>query len=189
MNLRQQQKQASLDKILKVASVKLREEGIDGAAIAPVMEEAGLTHGAFYAHFDNKDELARAAFEYALDQSQPSWFGHRHESFVRRLRRLAARYLAPAHRDDVGHGCAISALASYAPRASGDFRAVYQARLLDTIDRICDDDDASPEKHDQAIAFLALCVGGLTLSRAVDDQRQSARILRACRDAVDAISA
>jgi TetR/AcrR family transcriptional repressor of nem operon len=54
------------------------------------MQEAGLTHGAFYAHFNNKDELAAAAFRFALLDNRPRWMGQaRKESWPGRLVRLA----------------------------------------------------------------------------------------------------
>ena len=62
-------------RILDVAASRLRVEGITGAAIAPVMQEAGLTHGAFYSHFANKDELSIAAFRHALVENRPRWVG------------------------------------------------------------------------------------------------------------------
>ena len=38
--------------------------------------------------------------------------------------------------------------------------------------------------QDEAIAAIALCVGGLMLARAVDDPKLSDKILSACRAAV-----
>ena len=37
------------------------------------MRDAGLTHGAFYAHFDNKQELADAAFTHAITTGRSHW--------------------------------------------------------------------------------------------------------------------
>ena len=41
-------------RIVKRASVKLREKGAHGIGVADLMREAGLTHGGFYAHFDSR---------------------------------------------------------------------------------------------------------------------------------------
>ena len=190
MTSRAQKKQQSFNRILDIASVRLREQGLDGAAIAPVMKEAGLTHGAFYAHFANKDELARAAFRHALDQAQPVWFGPRKEAWHRRLARMAASYLSPRHRDTVGQGCAVSALVTDFATADDDYQATFNEMFRHTIDGICDNgDDATNARRDEAIAFLALCVGGINLARAVGDPTLSRRILRACRQAVNRIPA
>src|ERR1700753_2112992 len=44
-------------KIVKDASRRVRTQGLSGAAVATVMQAAGLTHGGFYKHFGSKDEL------------------------------------------------------------------------------------------------------------------------------------
>jgi TetR/AcrR family transcriptional repressor of nem operon len=185
MATRAHRKQQSLERILEAASRRLREEGLTGAAIAPVMEEAGLTHGAFYSHFANKDELAQSAFHHALDTGQPRWFegGRREgETWPERLNRLAASYLSPSHRDNRANGCAIGTLVSQVPTATEAFKQAYRARVETTLQAICDEEDAvDDEQLDEAIVFLVLCIGGLNLSRAVDDPRLSARILAACR--------
>src|SRR6266702_5714750 len=44
-------------KIVKDASRRVRTEGLNGAAVAAVMRDTGLTHGGFYKHFESKDDL------------------------------------------------------------------------------------------------------------------------------------
>src|SRR5579862_5846554 len=44
-------------KIVKDASRRVRSEGLNGAAVASVMRDTGLTHGGFYKHFTRKDDL------------------------------------------------------------------------------------------------------------------------------------
>src|SRR5215469_1662613 len=44
-------------KIVKDASERVRAEGLNGAAVAAVMRDTGLTHGGFYKHFESKDDL------------------------------------------------------------------------------------------------------------------------------------
>ena len=142
MPTRAEQKQQSLKKILDVTSRRMREQGIEGASIANVMKEAGLTHGAFYSHFENKEELACAAFRHAIDSTQKPWFGRqRQESFAERLRRMARSYLSRRHRDEVGEGCAISALATTAPRAGESFRETFESAIEETLATIADGDE------------------------------------------------
>lgn len=185
---RADQKQKSLEKILEVASTKLREDGIDGASISKVMADAGLTHGAFYAHFANKEELASRALRHAIDTSQPGWFddaGNTEESFGDRLSRLARSYLSRTHRDDVGHGCAISALVSDNLRSMPSFRKAYGEVVAGTLEKIA----AGDKNHrDDAILFLVLCVGGLTLARSVDSNDLSDRILSVARHHIDTMT-
>jgi TetR/AcrR family transcriptional regulator, transcriptional repressor for nem operon len=180
-------KQESLDRILDAAARRLREEGIDGAAIVPVMRDAGLTHGAFYSHFDTKDELATAAFDHAITTGRPRWITPmRGGSWSARLKHLANRYLNPAHRDDLATSCGFAALSSGAAHASEDFRTAYQRELRLSLAAICGGTDVAEvadDRLDDAIALMAICVGGLSLARAVPDQEFSAHILRGAREA------
>jgi len=174
-------KQQSLDRILESAARRLREEGLDGAAIAPVMRDAGLTHGAFYAHFDNKHELADAAFGHAITTGRAHWIkpGPK-EPWNDRLKRLARRYLTAAHRDDLGTACGFAALSSEAARAPDSFRATYQRELMKSLAAICDGEETE-ERMDDAIALALILFGGIALSRAVSDAELSERVLRIAR--------
>lgn len=184
MSHRAELKSASLRRILDAAAMRLRREGLAGAAIAPVMQDAGLTHGAFYSHFDNKNALAEAAFRHALADNRPRWMGRtRDASWAGRLARLARRYLTPAHRDQPEAGCALAALASDAGRAEPGFRHAYQQELEKSLAAIRELRPGEPACRAEAIAFLALCVGGLSLARAVEDAAVSDEILEACRAA------
>ncbi len=176
-------KRESQDRILDAAARRLREEGLSGAGIAAVMRDAGLTHGAFYSHFGTKDELASAAFGHAIGTGRPHWIKPSHgESWRARLTSLAKRYLTAAHRDDLATSCAFAALGSEAARGSEEFRKSYERELRTSLAAICGD-DADEQRFDDAIALMALCVGGMTLSRAVADPQFSARILRSTRAA------
>jgi TetR/AcrR family transcriptional repressor of nem operon len=185
-------KRESLGRILLAGSRRLRREGLDRTAIVPVMRDARLTHGAFYAHFSGKDQLTIACFVDAVRRGGKRWIGSvKDASWSQRLKRMAGRYLSTAHRDDLADGCAFTALSSDTGRAGSDFQAVYARelrRLLDAIAESGPADDAEPARLDDAIALMALCMGGLALSRAVADRPFSDRILRACNTAAGVIA-
>ena len=127
-------KKDSRHRILQAASKRLRSEGLDGASIAAVMNDAGLTHGTFNAHFKNKDELTIEAFKYSLAQSQPRWVKHDDRSSQQRVWPMAAAYLNPTHRDHKHGLCPIAALASEVSSSSAKlFRHSYSHGLLSTI--------------------------------------------------------
>jgi TetR/AcrR family transcriptional repressor of nem operon len=180
-------KRESLDRILDAAARRIREDGIEGAAIVPVMRDAGLTHGAFYSHFSSKDDLASAAFGRAITTGRSHWIKPtRGESWSERLTGLARRYLTTAHRDDLSTSCGFATLSSDAAHASDQFRASYEHELRKSLAAICDGDD---DRLDDAIALMAVCVGGMALSRAVANPKFSARILRVAREAAAKLSA
>lgn len=52
-------------RIVERAAVLFNTRGVAGASMADVSEAAGLEKGGVYNHFESKDELALAAFDYA----------------------------------------------------------------------------------------------------------------------------
>lgn len=54
---------------LKDAAIRLGvREGIDGASIRTIAREVGITEGAVYKHFANKDELIRVAYTEVVEE-------------------------------------------------------------------------------------------------------------------------
>src|SRR5512142_2796677 len=106
-------------RIVKRASVKLREKGAHGIGVADLMKEAGLTHGGFYAHFDSREALVIEAFGYAMDRSMEHWRKLTDEvSPDNRLGRVADAYVSAVHRDKRGNGCSFPALGAEIARES-----------------------------------------------------------------------
>src|SRR5215472_15993934 len=60
---------AKQERIVNEASRRFRERGFENVSVAEVMKAAGLTHGAFYAHFDSKEEHQAAAVAYGIKVS------------------------------------------------------------------------------------------------------------------------
>ena len=56
---------AKHERIVREASRLFRERGFENVSVGEVMKAAGLTHGAFYAHFGSKEELQAAAVHMA----------------------------------------------------------------------------------------------------------------------------
>jgi len=177
VNARQRQKSKSRQKILDAASKRLRIGGPNNVGISAVSADAGLTHGAFYGHFSNKDELTVAAFSHALEGSQPQWFSEADgaDNFDTRLARLAGSYLSQKHRDNPAEGCAIAALSSAMEMASKKFKASYSEAIERTVQDIA---EHNPAYVDRAIDFLATMIGGINLARNTTDQKFSDQILR-----------
>lgn len=180
---RQERKQASHDAIVAAAARLFRERGIDGASVADVMSAAGLTHGGFYSHFEDKSALVAEALSAATNHRE-GWIEPRPDmDEAAWLAWIARRYLNVRHRDDPADGCPFPPLASEIARDTVASRRVFESELRKSADRMaaCLGDGAELGAQDKAYAVLALCVGGLMLSRAVDDAALSKRILRASR--------
>src|SRR6185369_1931821 len=62
-------KEASHERIVSVAARAIRRSGYGGTGVADIMKEAGLTHGAFYAHFDSREAMLAEAASRACAES------------------------------------------------------------------------------------------------------------------------
>jgi TetR/AcrR family transcriptional regulator, transcriptional repressor for nem operon len=180
-------KQETHARIVKKASVRLREKGAHGIGVADLMKEAGLTHGGFYAHFDSREALVIEAFAYAMDRSTERW--RRLAEQIPPDQRFAAiveAYLTPAHRDDPGNGCAVPALGAEIARESVKTRRAFAARLEQMIEMMAEQIPDLPRKvaRKQAMASLATMMGTLVLARIAGSGEFSDDILDAGREAV-----
>jgi TetR/AcrR family transcriptional regulator, transcriptional repressor for nem operon len=174
-------------RIVKRASVKLREKGAHGIGVADLMKDAGLTHGGFYAHFDSREALVIEAFTHAMDRSTEHWRKLSNETPVeKRLSTVVNAYLAPTHRDDPGHGCAVPTLGAEIARESAKTRRVFSGRMEQMIDMLADQFHGVPRKmaRKQATAALATMMGSLVMARVAGNGELSDEILKSGRDAV-----
>ncbi|WP_454648541.1 TetR/AcrR family transcriptional regulator [Bradyrhizobium liaoningense] len=178
-------KQETHDRIVKKASVRLREKGAHGIGVADLMKEAGLTHGGFYAHFDSREALVIEAFGYAMDRSMEHWRKLTGEAAPeKRLALVAESYLSTLHRDNPGHGCSIPALGAEIARESPKTRKAFAGKLDQMIEMMTDYIPNMPRKaaRKQAIATLATMVGTMLLARIAGSNELSDEVLKAGRD-------
>jgi TetR/AcrR family transcriptional regulator, transcriptional repressor for nem operon len=174
-------------RIVKNASVRLRERGAHGIGVADLMKDAGLTHGGFYAHFDSREALVVEAFAYAMDRSTEHWRKLAEQTPPeKRLATIVDSYLTPLHRDDPGHGCAVPALGAEIARESPKTRKAFAAKLEQMIEMVAAQIPNVPRKaaRKQAMASLATMMGTLVLARVAGNGEFSDEILAAGRDAV-----
>ena len=174
-------------RIVKKASVRLREKGAHGVGVADLMKEAGLTHGGFYAHFDSREALVIEAFADAMDRSTERWRKLAEQTPPeKRLATIVGTYLTPLHRDDPGHGCAVPTLGAEIARESPRTRKAFAAKLEQMIDMLAAQIPELPRKaaRKQAMAVIATLMGTLVLARVAGTGDFSDEILGAGREAL-----
>jgi TetR/AcrR family transcriptional repressor of nem operon len=174
-------------RIVKKASVRLREKGAHGIGVADLMKDAGLTHGGFYAHFDSREALVVEAFAHAMDRSRERYRRLAEQTPPdKRLATVVESYLTAAHRDDPGHGCAIPALGAEIARESPKTRKAFAGKLDQMIEMLAEQIPGTPRKtaRKRALGILATMMGALVLARIAGNGEFSDEILGAGRDAV-----
>jgi TetR/AcrR family transcriptional regulator, transcriptional repressor for nem operon len=170
-------KQATRQRILEAAGRRFKQDGIDGAGLATVMSDAGLTNGAFYAHFSSKEDLVAnvlaeqlRAQRQSLDAEPPDRAGL--EAFVR-------AYLSPEHRDHFADGCPSAALLDEIARRPTDTRDVFTEEVMGVVDDIAshlNPTDVEAGRVD-ALTVFGLMVGTLQLARTLTDSDLSDQVL------------
>src|SRR6266540_6435469 len=91
-------KQVTRQRILETAGHRLKQDGIDGSGVATLMADAGLTNGAFYAHFTSKDDLVANVVADQL-RAQAETFRALPPGRAG-LEEFLGEYLSPQHRDN-----------------------------------------------------------------------------------------
>ena len=163
---------AKHERIVKEASRLFRERGFENVSVGEVMKAAGLTHGAFYAHFGSKQELQEAAVAYGQGVSAAR---ARSKGATRQGRRAYTdRYLSQRHRDNPGDGCTMAALAQEVVRSTPELKTAFERGLEEIL-------AAGGGDRKEAIFQTAALLGGVVLARAVQDPRFSEEILRSVR--------
>jgi TetR/AcrR family transcriptional regulator, transcriptional repressor for nem operon len=172
-----QHKQATRQRILETAGRRFKRDGIDGSGIATIMADAGLTNGAFYAHFASKQELVATAVADQLRNQReslgtlaPGRAGV--EQYVR-------EYLSVQHRDNPDDGCPSAALLDEIGRCTQATKRAYTDGLLAMVDdiaaRLAPHDP--PSARTKTLSVFALMVGTLQLSRALADRQLADQVL------------
>jgi len=175
LKVSKQQAAANRERILTEAARLIRERGIAGAGVDALAGAAGLTHGSLYSQFGSKDRLAAEALAYALATSNAKL--GRNDT----LAKFVNEYLSKAHRERLGEGCPLAALAGEMPRESVAARESFTAGVTAMVDRLEHLLDDQPGKKSEALAIAATLVGALVLARGVNDPALSDRVLAASR--------
>jgi len=174
------EKSDSRERILQAAARRFRERGVEGLGIAELMEEAGLTHGGFYRHFESREDLVTQAIVAALAQNLDRMSDAAERSPKAALHGMIDRYLSAAHRDAPGEGCTIASLVADAARGSERTRSAYTEHVRHFIDLIVPSmKNGGPRaKRRHAMLTLSAMAGALMLARAVNDEALSDEILQ-----------
>ena len=170
-------KAATRRRIIDSAGRRLKQDGVDGSGVATLMSDAGLTNGAFYAHFESKDDLVanvvadQLATQRAVLDSLPEG--------VAALEEFIRDYLTPGHRDNPGAGCPSAALLDEIGRCGHTVRESYTEGVQSIVNVIAArlSPDGPADAHTRAVGLFTVLVATLQLARAVSDRELSDDIL------------
>ncbi|MDO8541777.1 MAG: TetR/AcrR family transcriptional regulator [Opitutaceae bacterium] len=172
-------------RIVEAASQAFREKGVAETGIDEVMRRAGLTHGGFYSHFDDKSELVAEACAAGFDAALPNL-----ERITAaptpsaRARLLIDSYLGVRHRDNRASGCFVVAVGADMVRLRGPARTGYARGFARHLERLSAALRLSPNEalnRERVTHLMSSLVGALLFSRAIDDPAESIAMLQTMR--------
>ena len=172
------------ERVVESAARLFRRYGYNGVGIDDIMAAANLTRGGFYAHFRSKEELFAATLATDLLPAEQLRAGAEADAggAPGALRAFIEFYLDRANRKRMATLCPLVSLSADVGRSGEAASAAYTAALRNLIDELARRIDAAPvDAHARALTTVALCVGGVVLAQAVNDDGLADALLDACR--------
>ena len=163
-------KQDTRRRILESARRLFNSKGFAEVSIGEIMAKAGLTHGGFYRHFNDKSELYAEAVQWFLGEEAPKPWQRRRRGAARKSRaqRIVDAYFSLDHFDDRESCCPLIGLPSDVARSGDAVKAAYQD-VLQKLLGLLQADLAGSGARERALSLVALCVGGMVVARSVED--------------------
>lgn len=170
-------KSESRQRILDSASELFTRKGFNQVGINEVMQAAGMTRGAFYAHFSSKIELYEAAIVYA-GLSAANHFSEGTSS----LERIIDNYLSQAHLASSDIRCPMSCLVSDVAHDDMRIKKIYTKMLKGFANHLGKFTKHKTNEDTQLLQSILL-VGGMAVARSVTDEHLAQKILLLCNHA------
>ncbi len=178
-------KEKTRKRMLVAAGQSFRSNGFAGIGVDGIAKAAGVTSGAFYAHFGSKDGAFSAALKDGLDEVIENIPVIQKNNGDKWVEAFAKYYLGLAHRNDLAGGCAMTTLSPEVARASPEMREAYEAKMTRIADLVADGlaGGSQDKRRSRAWAMLGVVTGGLTMARAVQTRGIAEEIAEAIKGA------
>lgn len=169
-------KEETRERILHSAAQLFTQRGFDGVGINDVMAHAGLTRGAFYAHFKSKSELYAQAIVTAATDAQAKLVAALPNQPSKR--QLVNAYLSREHRSGEQGGCPLAFLTTDISQRDPVIRAAY----TQVFKRFLGNLEQGSKARQKALQSAVMMIGGMAIARALNDDNLVDELFNACRD-------
>ena len=178
-------KESTRQKILDSAVTLFASQGFDQVSIDDLMNHAGLTRGAFYAHFKDKKTLYSKAMvaaarksrivkaEKPADMTEEEW-----------VVELLLGYLSEDHINQIISPCPLAFLVTDIANREKEVQATYTKmyKLINkTIQAQLKGNDTV--KEEDVLATTAMMIGSVAIGRALNDDEMTRKLLGSARKA------
>jgi TetR/AcrR family transcriptional regulator, transcriptional repressor for nem operon len=173
MRYKPEHKERSRSKIVGASGAKAKRLGFGASGIDEMAKAAGVTSGAVYKHFAGKDALLSAIIANELETTTSRFAMIDAENILLAI----DGYLSLTHVEHPERGCVLPSLAPEVARASNDTRTVYEEKLSELMSTL----ETKVGDRARAASLLSLCVGAVTVARALASDEARKEILRSAR--------
>jgi TetR/AcrR family transcriptional repressor of nem operon len=171
------QKAKAKEAILQAGAQALRTNGFNGIGVDGLAAAAGVTSGAFYSNFPNKEALLKGVIEACLGKSFIDSTG----SIAKRrelLRKWLTEYISAYHRENPAVGCVMPTLSADVARASPAVRETYRLKMTELIRKVSTVlGGAEADRERRAWSIVAMMVGAIGIARAMPDGEEANRAI------------
>lgn len=188
-------RQKILDSAIKLFSTK----GFDQVSIDDLMSNAGLTRGAFYAHFKNKKAVYSKAIIAGAKKSKimdEKPIGLSNEEWARNL---LCGYISEEHINQKISPCPLAFLVTDIANSEDEVRVTYTRmyKLLnkairsqlkenheqqsDVSNKQLEENHLLKDREQDILATTAMMIGAVAIGRALTDKNTTEKLLISCR--------
>jgi AcrR family transcriptional regulator len=160
--------------------------GFGGVGVDEVARQAGLTSGAFYAHFGSKANAFRIALADGLEFLLHGVERFKTEHGKNWLSPFVDFYLGERLAVELPEACALPTLTTDAARADLETRHAYEEEVTKIAAAVADGIGGRNAEM-RAWALLAILSGGASMARAVTDPVVRGRIVQSVKSAAKAV--
>jgi TetR/AcrR family transcriptional regulator, transcriptional repressor for nem operon len=185
MRYRPEHKKEIHQKIVRDASQRVRAEGLNGAAVAAVMRDTGLTHGGFYKHFASKDDLLLESLREAFREIVDTWVQAAKKSPNKAAwKAIVKAYLSPEHCENPERGCPMAALAPELARVDEKMKPQIVAELANYKSQMQPfmPGRRAEDKERAFFAIFSTIIGAVELARLLPDPAVREKVLASARE-------
>jgi TetR/AcrR family transcriptional regulator, transcriptional repressor for nem operon len=156
--------------LVQAATKALRKSGFNGVGVDGLAASAGVTSGAFYSNFANKEALLGEVIGANLGQPfvdpDSGTLAERHE----RLKGYLKMYISAQHCADPGNGCVMPSLSEDVARSGDAVREAYRERMRELTGKIARTiGGEAGDANRRAWTIVGLMVGAVSVARALPE--------------------
>ena len=182
MKVSTEEKSKTHQRIIASAKELFKSKGIEKTSVTEVMNKAGLTHGGFYRHFEDKKELIGVTIQSSFDEVCGTLRdGFQKKSPIVVVDQYSDLYLSKKHLINPQYGCPIASLATEISKEGDEFKEIFSTSFRNLIQHLKEGSSGNDEKSEaDAIRKLAMKAGAIVIARA-SNPKTAKKILEACR--------